>query len=393
MTAIDLSSPSDSGRNQESGLWPCPPAGPQSGWSEPAALAAGKEQGFHPPLVFAAECDQLRSRLAAVARGEAFLIQGAVSADEFALEFTEAIDVALKTLLQMSSVLSYAMAVPVVRIGRIASSAFETREHRTAAAALNLARGLLRAGYADIALVHEWNRDFVATGGGRRYGPIVSEMGGALRFMAACGVNAAQWGAEFFAGREMSVPDDEGAPRSVGVLGEAHDGAFREEVHQASTHMVWVDRSDSASVELASRVSNPIGVRIGSSTTPDEVLALLEHLDPDRAPGRLTFLAGMGAESVRDVLPDLIGKVAASGALPVWVCDPLCRSAGRLDAACGEVRDFFEVHRELGTRPGGLCLDPTGGSAFLREQLLELAFSVAEMCPGMPRAAADAPAG
>ncbi|RLU87482.1 3-deoxy-7-phosphoheptulonate synthase class II [Streptomyces griseocarneus] len=361
MTAVDLIPPSD----------PFPRRHPE--WPDLVALPGpGGEQRSRPPLVFAAECGQLRARLASVARGEAFLLQAPVCAENLATGFADAIDTGLRALLQMSAVLTYAMAVPVVRVGRIGGPDPGLREYRCEAAALNLVRGLLRGGYADLAQVQEWNRSHVTDDpGGHRHAPVVTEMDGALRFMMACGVNTrALWGAEFFTGHAMSVPDYERALR------RADGPAAAEGLHDVSAHMVWAERPDAAAVALAARLRNPIGVRVGPGTTPDDVLTLVEHLDPAREPGRLTFIVGTGADRVRDVLPDLVGKAAATGALPAWVCDPLLFCDGRTDAAYEEAKAFFEVHRELGTHPGGLHLD---GSAFSRGRLLDLAFSVAEL--------------
>ncbi|GGZ04139.1 3-deoxy-7-phosphoheptulonate synthase class II [Streptomyces nitrosporeus] len=383
------------------------PAAQQPPWPDPEALrGVVAELESRPPLVFAGECDLLRSRLAAVARGEAFLLQGGDCAETFDKVGVEQIRSKLKTLLQMAAVLTYAASVPVVKVGRIAgqyskprSRDTETRngvelpvyrgdsvngteftpESRTpdperlkrmyhaSAATLNLVRAFTTGGYADLRQVHAWNQDFVAMSpSGKRYEQLAGEIDKALAFMRACGMDAEELRTvEFYASHEALVLDYEAAlTRTDSRSGELYD---------VSGHMVWIGertrRLDGAHVEFASKIRNPIGVKLGPATTADDALALIEKLDPGREPGRLTFITRMGAARVRDRLPGLVEKVTASGARVVWQCDPMhgntfSSESGyktrTFDDVLDEVKGFFEVHHGLGTHPGGIHVELTG---------------------------------
>ena len=359
-----------------------------------------------PPLVLAAECDQLKERLAAVSRGEAFLLQGGDCAETFAGTNTGSIRDKFRTLLQMAVVLTYAASVPVVKVGRLAgqfgkprSAATELRDgvelpayrgdavnglEFTAAArtpdpgrlleayhcsstTLNLCRSLASGGYADLRQVHAWNQDFVASSpAGQRYERLADEIDRAIGFMHACGADPEQTRAvEFYSSHEALLLDYERAlTRTDERSGHAYD---------LSAHLLWIGERtralDGAHVEFARRIQNPLGVKIGPKATAQDVLALIEALDPRGEPGRLTVISRMGASRIRQVLPPLVEKVAASGAAVVWVCDPM--HANTVEAAGGrktryfddvldEVAGFFEVHRGLGTHPGGIHIEFTG---------------------------------
>jgi len=359
-----------------------------------------------PPLVLAAECDQLKERLAAVSRGEAFLLQGGDCAETFAGTNTGSIRDKFRTLLQMAVVLTYAASVPVVKVGRLAgqfgkprSAATELRDgvelpayrgdavnglEFTAAArtpdpgrlleayhcsstTLNLCRSLASGGYADLRQVHAWNQDFVASSpAGQRYERLADEIDRAIGFMHACGADPEQTRAvEFYSSHEALLLDYERAlTRTDERSGHAYD---------LSAHLLWIGERtralDGAHVEFARRIQNPLGVKIGPKATAQDVLALIEALDPRGEPGRLTVISRMGASRIRQVLPPLVEKVAASGAAVVWVCDPM--HANTVEAASGrktryfddvldEVAGFFEVHRGLGTHPGGIHIEFTG---------------------------------
>ncbi len=428
------------------------PAGHQPTWPDPAATARSRaELATMPPLVFAGECDNLRDRLGSVARGEAFLLQGGDCAETFAGVTAEAIRARLKTVLQMAVVLQYASSVPVVKLGRMAgqftkprSSGVETRgdvtlpaflgesvngfafdeDSRTpdptrltrvynaSAATLNLLRAFVSGGYADLRQVHSWNRDFVANSGiGQRYEALAGEIERALSFMRTCGVDPEQFRTvDFFTSHEALLLDYELPMTRV----DSRTGI----PYDTSAHLVWVGERtrhpDGAHIEFASRIANPVAVKLGPTSTADDALRLIQRLDPDGTPGRLTFVVRMGAEKVRDLLPPLLEKVTASGAVVGWVCDPMhgngYTSANgyktrRFDDVLDEVRGFFEVHRATGTWPGGLHIELTGddvtecvgggdslGEADLasryetlcdprlnRNQSLELAFQVAEL--------------
>ena len=359
-----------------------------------------------PPLVLAAECDQLKERLAAVARGEAFLLQGGDCAETFAGTTVDSIRGKFQTLLQMAVVLTYAASVPVVKVGRMAgqfgkprSASTEVRDgvelpvyrgdavngieftaaartpdpgrlleaYHCAAATLNLCRSLASGGFADLRQVHAWNQDFVAgSPAGQRYEQIADEIDRAISFMQACGANPREFRAvEFYSSHEALLLDYERAlTRIDSRSGRAYD---------LSAHLLWIGertRSPSgAHVEFARRVCNPVAVKIGPATHAQDVLDLIAALDPDREPGRLTLITRMGAGRVRNVLPPLVETVAASGAEVVWACDPMhgntVEAAGGqktryFDDVLDEVAGFFEVHRALGTHPGGIHIEFTG---------------------------------
>ncbi|WP_030239997.1 class II 3-deoxy-7-phosphoheptulonate synthase [Streptomyces sp. NRRL S-350] len=435
--------------------WQSLPAAQQPEWPDQEALRKTlAELASYPPLVFAGECDQLRARLGAVARGEAFLLQGGDCAEAFDGVSAEHIRNKLKTLLQMAAVLTYAASVPVVKVGRIAgqyskprSKSTETRDgvtlpvyrgdsvngfeftpesripdperlkrmYNASAATLNLVRAFTTGGYADLRQVHAWNQDFVRNSpAGQRYERLAREIDNALAFMNACGVAPEEFKTvEFFSSHEALVLDYETALTRV----DSRTG----ELYDVSGHMVWVGERtrqlDHAHIEFASKIRNPIGVKLGPTTSVDEALALIEKLDPEREPGRLTFITRMGAGKIREHLPTLVEKVTASGAKPVWICDPMHgntfeASSGhktrRFDDVLDEVKGFFEVHRALGTHPGGIHVELTGddvtecvggGDEVLvddlhqryetacdprlnRSQSLDLAFLVAEMYRG-----------
>jgi len=427
-------------------------AAQQPAWPDPAVrdevVARLRRQ---PPLVFAGECDALRGRLAAVARGEAFLLQGGDCAESFEAVTADDLRDKLQVLLSMAVVLTYAASVPVVKVGRIAgqyakprSAGTETRagvtlpayrgdavngaeftqEARTpdprrlldvyhaSAATLNLTRAFMTGGYADLRQVHAWNTDFVRTSPvGERYERLGAEIDRALAFMAACGVDMEEFhSVDFYASHEALLLDYEHAmTRTDSRTGLPYD---------VSGHFVWIGERtrdlDGAHVELLRHVRNPIGVKLGPTATADAAIALADRLDPDREPGRLTFVTRMGADRVRDALPDLVAKVQAAGVGVAWVCDPMHGNTyvadggyktRDFDAVTDEVRGFFEVHHALGTWPGGLHVELTGddvtecvgGGGRLaaadlvsryetlcdprlnRAQSLELAFLVAEM--------------
>ncbi|MEO3807554.1 3-deoxy-7-phosphoheptulonate synthase class II [Sphaerisporangium sp. B11E5] len=383
------------------------PAAQQPDWPDRAALdRVVTELRELPPLVFAGECDELKDRLAAVARGEAFVLQGGDCAETFAGATADNVRNKLKTLLQMAIVLTYAGRVPVVKIGRVAGqfakprskptevrgglelpayrgdmvNGFDfTAEARTpdpgrllrayhsSAVTLNLARAFTKGGYADLRQVHAWNQDFVAESpAGRRYEQLAREIDQALAFMRACQADPQEFHTvEFYSSHEALILDyDHALTRIDSRTGLPYD---------VSAHMVWIGERtrqlDGAHVEFFSRIRNPIGVKLGPTTTPEDALALIDRLNPANEPGRLTFIARMGASRVREALPPLVEKVRASGAQIVWICDPMHgntfeapsgHKTRRLDDVIDEVTGFFEVHHALGTHPGGIHIEFTG---------------------------------
>jgi 3-deoxy-7-phosphoheptulonate synthase len=388
--------------------WQDLPASQQPAWPDPAAVAdVVATLAASPGLVTPAACDALRERLAAVSRGEAFLLQGGDCAETFAAVTEGQVRDKLRTILQMAVVLTYGAGLPIVKIGRMGGQFAKPRStdvealtglpsyrgdavndieptepartpdprrmvqaYEASAETLRLLDIHTRGGLADLRLVHDWNKDFVRSSpAGERYERLAQDIDRALAFMRACGVDVdheqSMHGIEFFASHEALLLDYEGALTR-------HDGD-RDATYDLSGHMVWVGERtraiDGAHVEFASRIANPIGVKLGPTASAAEAIALAERLDPDRAPGRLCFITRMGSSRVRDRLPDLVGGVEAAGVVATWVCDPMhgntfTSSSGyktrRFDDVIDEVRGFFEVHRSLGTRPGGIHVELTG---------------------------------
>jgi 3-deoxy-7-phosphoheptulonate synthase len=360
-----------------------------------------------PGLVVATECASLRDRLAACARGEAFLLQGGDCAETFASVSVGSIQGRLKTLLQMAIILTYGASTPVVKVGRIAGQYAKPRSqdiesttglpsyrgdavngldpdatarvpdprrllraYHCAATTLNLVRAYATGGFADLRQVHEWNKQFVrGSPAGERYEQLATEIDRALAFMRACGLDLdllpVAHSVELYASHEALLLEYESAlTRIDGDTGRAYD---------LSGHMLWVGERtrqlDGAHVELLSRVANPIGVKLGPSATPDEALALAERLDPDAVPGRLTFISRMGAHRVREALPPIVSALTAARPAVVWACDPMHGNTQEspnglktrhFDDIVDEVSGFFDVHRDLGTHPGGLHIELTG---------------------------------
>jgi len=427
-------------------------AAQQPSWPDQEALgAAVTKLRSVPPLVFAGECDDLQTKLAAVARGEAFLLQGGDCAETFDGVTADNVRNKLRVLLQMAVVLTYAASVPVVKLGRLAgqyakprSSDTETRDgvtlpayrgdavngfaftpesrvpdpqrlvevYHSSAATLNLVRAFVTGGYADLRQVHTWNTDFVRSSAvGRRYEKIGQEIDRALNFMEAIGADPDEFHrVDFHSSHEALILEYEHALTRI--------DSRTHTPYDVSSHFVWIGERtrqlDGAHVELLSHIRNPIGVKLGPTTSPDDAIALSEKLNPGNVPGRLTFITRMGAGKIRDRLPNLVEKVTAAGVSAGWVCDPMHgntfeASSGyktrRFDDVIGEVQGFFDVHRTLGTWPGGVHVELTGddvtecvggGEALVegdlgnryesvcdprlnRVQSLELAFLVAEM--------------
>jgi 3-deoxy-7-phosphoheptulonate synthase len=382
------------------------PARQQPPWPDRDRLAeVVRSLEARPPLVLAAECDQLKERLAAVARGEAFLLQGGDCAETFAGATAASIRAKFQTLLQMAVVLTYAASVPVVKVGRMAgqfgkprSAATETQDgvelpvyrgdavngveftaaartpdpgrlleaYHCAASTLNLCRSLASGGTADLGQVHAWNQDFVAASpAGRRYEQLADEIERAIAFMHACGADPREFrSVEFYASHEALLLDYEQAlTRTDARTGGRYD---------LSGHLLWIGERTrdprGAHIDFARRIRNPVAVKIGPDAVAQDVLELIDILDPDQEPGRLTLTTRMGAGRIRQALPPLVEKIAASRPEVIWVCDPMhgntTEAAGRktrsFDDVLDEVAGFFEVHRALGTYPGGIHIEFTG---------------------------------
>lgn len=363
------------------------------------------ELGKLPPLVFAGEVDTLRNRLAQAAEGKAFLLQGGDCAETFVDATADRIRNRIKTVLQMAVVLMYGSSLPVIKMGRMAgqfakprSSDTETRDdvtllayrgdavngyefteesrqhdpkrllqaYHTSASTLNLIRAFTTGGFADLREVHAWNKGFTDNPANKKYESIAGDIDRAMRFMEACGVDSAELRAtEFFVSHEGLLFDYERPLTRI--------DSRTLTPYVTSGHFIWIGERtrqlDGAHVDFFSRVRNPIGIKLGPTTTKDQVLALIDKVDPNREPGRLTLISRMGAGKIREALPPLVEAVRDAGAQPLWITDPMHGNgittkngykSRRFDDVMDEVTGFFEVHRATGTHPGGLHVELTG---------------------------------
>ncbi|MCF8525192.1 MAG: 3-deoxy-7-phosphoheptulonate synthase class II [Rhodoluna sp.] len=381
-------------------------AAQQPVWTDQARLAAARQElSTVPPLVFAGEVDTLRTRLAAAAEGKAFLLQGGDCAETFADATADRIRNRVKTILQMAVVLMYGASLPVVKMGRMSgqfakprSSDTETRgdvtlpayrgdavngydftpesratdparmvrAYHTSASTLNLIRAFTTGGFADLRSVHEWNKGFTDNPANSRYEQLAGEIDRAIRFMDACGADFdALKSTEFYVSHEALLFDYERPLTRI----DSRTG----NPYGTSGHFLWVGERtrqlDGAHIDFMARLRNPIGVKLGPATKPKDVLDLIEKLDPNREPGRLTFITRMGASQIREKLPPLIEAVLASDAKPLWVTDPMHGNgittkngykSRHFDDVMDEVSGFFDVHKSLGSFPGGLHIELTG---------------------------------
>ena len=426
------------------------PQWPGGSDGEPVSQAVAELKKL-PPLVFAGECDNLRAKIAEAQAGRAFWLQGGDCAETFASATADSIRNRIKTILQMAAVLQYASSLPVIKVGRMAgqfakprSNDDETREgvtlpayrgdavndieftaesrqpnpqrlvqvYNTSAATLNLVRAFTQGGFADLRQVHEWNKGFANDPRfGQRYEQMASEIGRALNFMTSAGVDPESFRrVDFYSSHEALILEYEKAlTRIDSRTGNAYD---------VSGHFLWIGERtrqlDGAHLDFAAKIHNPIGVKLGPKSTPEDALTLINILNPSNEPGRLTLITRMGAGLVREKLPALVEAVQETGAQVLWVCDPMHGNTyeapsgyktRRFDDVLDEVRGFFEVHKSLGTHPGGIHIELTGddvtecvggGEQISEEDLanryetacdprlnhtqsLELAFLVAEM--------------
>ena len=385
-------------------------AAQQPEWPDEVELAAVQAQlKALPPLVFAGEARQLRSALARVAVGQAFLLHVGDCAESFRDLTAPRIRDNLKIMLQMATVLTYGAALPVVKLGRVAgqfakprSSPFERvgdlelpsfRGHMVnddaavpearipdpqrmlmaynqSASRLNLLRAFTKGGFADLTQVHVWNQEFVAQSPeGRRYDKIAHGIEDALLFMSACGIDLQRertlHEVDLWTSHEgLILPYEECLSRRDSLTGQWYD---------CSAHLLWIGERtralDGAHVEFFGGVQNPLGCKFGPACTADELVALCERLDPERDPGRLMLIARLGADRVEEVLPPLVRAVRESGHPVVWACDPM-HGNGRVtedgvktrlvDDIMRELLGFFRVCRAEGVWPGGMHLEFTG---------------------------------
>jgi 3-deoxy-7-phosphoheptulonate synthase len=386
--------------------WRTLPIKQQPAWPDAEAVAAvSAELATLPPLVFAGEVDNLRDRLARAASGNAFLLQGGDCAETFAGATAEQIRNRIKTVLQMAVVLTYGASMPIVKMGRMAgqfakprSSDTETRGdvtlpayrgdivngydftensrlanperllkgYHTAASTINLIRAFTTGGFADLREVHSWNKGFAQNPANQQYERLATEIDRAIKFMEAAGADFDELKrVEFYTGHEGLLMDYE---RPMTRIDSRTNTPYN-----TSAHFLWIGERtrelDGAHVDYFSKIRNPIGVKLGPTTSAETALALIDKLDPEREPGRLTFITRMGAGKIRDALPPLLEAVKDSGAVPLWVTDPMHGNGittptgyktRRFDDVVDEVRGFFEAHRAVGTFPGGIHVELTG---------------------------------
>lgn len=423
----------------------------QPTWPDLAQLAAVEERlSCAQPIVPPAEIDHLTSALAAASVGGAFVLQGGDCAENFAEANATRVRNKLRTILQMAVILMHGTSLPVVKIGRMAgqyakprSDDFETRNgltlpvyrgdmingfeftekartpdpnrllqaYQISRATANVIKAFTDGGYANLRQVHAWNRGFMSNPTYARYEQTASEIDRAIRFMAAAGAESDELNTtDFYLSHEALILDYE---RALTRIDESNRRAY-----DTSGHLLWCGERtrqlDGAHIQFLTEIDNPIAVKLGPTTTGETALALADKLNPNNQPGRLTFVVRMGADKVRENLPPVVQRIRDEGRSVTWMTDPMHGNTITSDNGyktrlfadiVDEVRGFFEVHRALGTVPGGLHMELTGddvtevmgGSGLIdeaslerryetlvdprlnHEQSLEIAFLVAEM--------------
>jgi 3-deoxy-7-phosphoheptulonate synthase len=379
-------------------------------YADAEELAAAEQTlSNYPPLVFAGEARALKAELAEVEQGRGFLLQGGDCAESFAEFHPNNIRDTFRVLLQMAVVLTFASKRPVVKVGRMAgqfakprSSDTETqgavtlpsyfgdnvngiefdpetrrndpqrmvKAYSQAAATLNLLRAFAGGGYANLRQVHQWTLDFMGRSPwAEKFKDVADRIGEALDFMEACGIDAATLPqlqrTSFYTSHEaLLLPYEQAMTRQDSLTGDWYD---------TSAHMVWIgDRTrfpGSAHVEFARGIGNPLGMKCGPGLETDDLLSLLDTLNPAREPGRITLITRFGCDKVEAGLPRLIRAVEREGHPVVWSCDPMHGNVIKSDSGyktrpfdriLGEVRGFFAVHRAEGTHAGGIHVEMTG---------------------------------
>jgi len=386
------------------------PVAQQPEWPDLEALGKVEEElGARPPLVYPAEIESLSGALARVAQGRAFVLQAGDCAESFQAHSAAEIRAKMRIILQMAVVLTYSTGVSVVKIGRMAGQYAKPRSSLTemspfgeipvfrghivhsdganpqdrrpdptrilraydlSRATIGVVKALTEGGFADLSQVQSWNQEFVSRSPeGRRYDAVASEIERALRFMAACGIDLATEEAlhlvtVWFSHEALLLGYESALTRL-----DAHSGRY----YDLSTHMVWVGERtrslDGAHLRYISGIANPVGVKIGPTATPEEVLEICARLDPDKRPGRLTLIARMGALEVESKLEPIVRSVSAKGYPVVWLCDPMHGNTflsdggfktRRFEDIMAEIAGFYSVHKRCGTWPGGIHVEVTG---------------------------------
>ena len=379
-------------------------------YPDPAKLASMEARLTRfPPLVFAGEARNLKAQLARAAKGEAFVLQGGDCAESFGDFTANIIRDTFRVLLQMAVVLTFGGALPVVKLGRMAGQFAKPRSSETetlgdltlpsyrgdiingpdfsaearipdptrmefgyfqSAGTLNLLRAFASGGYADLHEVHRWNLDFVKNSPlAARYQDLSARIDETLSFMAACGLTSAAAPqireTEFYTSHEaLLLPYEQALTRVDSTTGD---------YYACSAHFLWIgDRTrqvDGAHVEFMRGIRNPIGMKVGPSMEADDLLRIMDVLDPQNEPGRLTLIARMGAGKVAEKLPPLLRAVKRAGRMPVWLCDAMHGNGittankiktRRFDDIVAELRGFFDAHEAEGSVAGGAHLEMTG---------------------------------
>ena len=386
--------------------WRARPIQQQPRYEDPAAVEAALDTVRHlPPLVAAGEVDALRERLARASRGEAFVLQGGDCAESFAECTRGPIEAKLKILLQMSLVLTWGARMPVVRVGRMAGQYAKPRSSDTevvdgvemasyrgdhvnaaeadvearrpdpqrmvrvffhSAATLNYARALLDGGFADLHHPQAWDLTFVRNASRRsQYEAMVERILDALEFVRTLGVHDAEplRTVELFSSHEALLLAYE----------EAQTVAVGDRWYNLGAHMLWIGNRtrqlDGAHIEYASGIENPIGIKVGPGLTGDELIALLDRIEPGNRAGRVTLISRFGADRIRDGLPPLIERVQAEGRDVVWSCDPMHgnttktasgRKTRNVNAIMEELAGAFDAHDDAGSTLAGVHFELTG---------------------------------
>ena len=365
--------------------------------------------GQFPPLVFAGEARNLKAKLAQVAEGKAFLLQGGDCAESFAEFHPDNIRDTFRVLLQMAVVLTFGATCPVVKVGRLAGQFAKPRSspveesdgvelpsylgdsingieftkasrvpdpermiqaYNQSAATLNLLRAFAQGGYADLHQVHSWTLGFLdRSPQGERYRELADRIDELLAFMDACGISSkttrAMRETSFFTSHEaLLLPYEQALTRIDSTSGDWYD---------CSAHMLWIGERTrdpkGAHVAFLSGVANPVGVKVGPSATPDDLLKLADVLNPENESGRLTLISRMGDDKIETCLPPLVRALKAEGRNVIWACDPMHANMVKsstgyktrpFDRIMAEVRGFFAVHRAEGTSAGGVHVEMTG---------------------------------
>ena len=390
--------------------WRTKPILQQPNYTDPTALAAVEQQlAARPPLVFAGEVRALRKQLAEATEGRAFLLQGGDCAESFAEFHADNIRDTFKVLLQMAVVLTFAGSCPVVKVGRMAGQFAKPRSADTetvdgtelpsyrgdivndidftaearvpdpqrlvaaynqAAATQNLLRAFAQGGFADLGQVHAWNLGFVEQSPlGEKYRDLADQIDQALAFMKACGIT----GGNTPQIHETSLYTSHEALLLSYEQALTRKDSLTDNWYDCSAHMLWIgDRTrqlDGAHVEFMRGIHNPIGVKVGPSIATDELLRLIETLNPNNEPGRLNLISRMGAEQVGDKLSPLVRAVENEGFKVLWSCDPMHGNTIKtsngyktraVDSILAEMKGFFEVHRAEGSCAGGVHFEMTG---------------------------------